>query len=93
MPKKSNLKSKRSPARMEPQGDQLLSTPAFAAAIGVTRQHVSRLERAGIIEKHSRGRYSVSEIGKVIAFREGSIDSDDPDARSLTAERIKLVRG
>jgi hypothetical protein len=93
MPTKSKSTSRHSPARMEPQEVQLLSTTAFAAAIGVTRQHVSRLERAGIIEKHSRGRYAVSEIGKVIAFREGTAQpGDDPEAPNLTAERTLLVR-
>lgn len=92
MPTKSKSTSRHSPARMEPQEVQLLSTTAFAAAIGVTRQHVSRLERAGIIEKHSRGRYAVTEIAKVLAFREGSVDPSDPEAPTLTAERCRLVR-
>src|SRR5205823_4757326 len=92
MSTKSKSTSRHSPARMEPQEVQLLSTTAFAAAIGVTRQHVSRLERAGIIEKHSRGRYAVTEIAKVLAFREGSVDPSDPEAPTLTAERCRLVR-
>src|SRR5438094_103447 len=98
MPTKSKSKSRHSPARMEPQEVQLLSTAAFADAIGVTRQHVSRLERAGIIEKHSRGRYAVSEIAKVLAFRDGVTDPGaDPaelaEARGeLTMERTLLVK-
>jgi phage terminase Nu1 subunit (DNA packaging protein) len=98
MPKKSKLKQQQSPARMEPDEAQLLSTPAFAKAIGVTRQHVSRLVRAGIITKHSRGRFAVTEIAKVLAFREGGLEpGDDPEAMAevraeLTLERTLLVK-
>jgi phage terminase Nu1 subunit (DNA packaging protein) len=85
----------------EPSGSRWATPPSLiqqrpghplAAAISVTPQHVSQLERRGIIEKSGYGRYAVSEIAKVVAFREGSPRSETPATPELTLERTLLVR-
>lgn len=92
MPTKSKKLGRSSKLKDEPESVKTLPTAEFAAAISVTPQHVSRLERRGIIEKSGYGRYDVSQIAKVIAFREGSPRSEAPATPELTLERTLLVK-
>jgi phage terminase Nu1 subunit (DNA packaging protein) len=60
-----------------------LTTDQLCTLIGVTRTHIARLERDGIVEKLGPGRYAVSSVPRYIASLR---------ARSNMANRYGLAR-
>jgi transcriptional regulator with XRE-family HTH domain len=96
MPEKTRKNLKKSPGEDETKRGQdetaSLTTRELAEAAGVTVQYIGRLERAGVIEKSSYGRYAASELGKILAFRAGEPLPGEESPASLTQERTLLVR-
>jgi phage terminase Nu1 subunit (DNA packaging protein) len=73
-----------------PLSDRTLSTAELVEIAGVTSQYLGQLERAGVTKRVGHGRWPLSAIGGIAAFRAGEV-SGEGEAPTLTQARMRLV--
>jgi phage terminase Nu1 subunit (DNA packaging protein) len=70
--------------------DRTISTAELAEIAGVTSQYLGQLEKAGVTKRVGHGRWPLSAIGDIAAFRAGEV-SGEGEAPTLTQARMRLV--